>query len=273
MIVALTGATGEIGGAIATGISQHKHVSTLVLLVRDATRGEQIASKLRSSTLSVEVALADLAKPASIVACAKVLREKFGRIDVLVNNAATVPTTRHEVDGIETQFAVNVLSYFVLMRALLPSMPTGGRVVCVASNLAGGLDLDDLQSAKRPYNARATYSMTKQANRMIAAEAAAAGRGFREAGVSVTSCHPGVVTSTLLQNLGFGSGFDTAVQGAALPLKLALGPTEPTSGTFWSGGASGKVCEFGRDLPRRTALWEACEQLAAARGAATGGGA
>ena len=80
--------------------------------------------------------------------------------------------------------------------------------------------------------------------------------------MSVTSCHPGVVTSTLLRNLGFGSGWSSAAQGAALPLQLALEPRAAASGTFWPGG---KVCQFGRDLPGRQALWAACEQLAAER--------
>jgi len=272
--VVLTGATGAIGGAIAAGLARSKQVGTIALVVRDEQRGEAIASKLRSSTVKVDVALADLARPASVASCAASLCAKYGKIDVLINNAAVVPEARAEVDGLETQFAVNVLAYHVLARGLLPSMPQGGRVVCVASQLAGGLDLNDLQSAKKRYDARAQYSTTKQANRMMATEAAAKGRGFTEAGVIVTSCHPGVVTSPLLKNLGFGSGFNSAEQGAALPLQLALDPKAPKSGTFWAGPTHGKICQFGGDMKGRTALWQACEELAAARmgmGAAGGG--
>ena len=263
--VVLTGSTGAIGAAIAVGLAKSGQVGTLVLIVRDAARGEAIAQKVRSPNLRVEIALADLARPTSVAKCAAELCATLGTIDVVINNAAIVPPSkREEVGGLEVQFAVNVLGYFVLMRGLLPSMRGGGRVVCVASNLAGGLDLSDLQSAKGRYDAKAVYAKTKQANRMIAAEAASSGRGFAEAGVSVVSCHPGVVTSPLLKNLGFGSGFDTAEKGAALPLHLAIGMGDtPAPGTFWPNASGGKICSFGQDVKGRTALWQACEELAA----------
>jgi NAD(P)-dependent dehydrogenase (short-subunit alcohol dehydrogenase family) len=261
----LTGATGAIGGAIARGLAASGEVGTLALVVRDAARGEALAAQLRSGSLAVRVAVADLVRPASVAACADELRASLGVIDVLINNAAAVPPAREEVDGLEVQWAVNVLSYLVLMTRLLPAMRRGGRVVCVASQLAGGLELADLQSARRPYDPRAVYSATKQANRMLAAEAAADGRGFGEAGVAVVSCHPGVVTSRLLSGLGWASGFDSADAGAALPLRLALGPAEPPSGTFWAGGAPGAVCRFGGDVEGRRALWAACEALVASR--------
>ena len=83
----------------------------------------------------------------------------------------------------------------------------------------------------------------------------------------VTSCHPGVVTSSVLRNLGFGSGWNSAEQGAALPLQLAVGPKEPASGTFWSGPSSGSICSFGQRAAERSALWQACEAMAEARNA------
>ena len=118
------------------------------------------------------------------------------------------------------------------MRELLPAMPRGGRVVLVASELADGLDMSDLQSVRdEQYHAPTVYVRTKQALRMIAVEAAEEGRGFAERGVVVAACHPGVVTSELLSNLGYSYGLHAPVTAAQTPLHLALGP-EPTSGTF-----------------------------------------
>ena len=94
---------------------------------------------------------------------------------------------------------------------------------------------------------------------MLAAEAAMPGRGFAEKGVLVTSCHPGVVTSPLLQNLGFSSGFQPAASGAQTPLKLALS-VPPENGSFWVDKQKTK-CKFAADLAGRQALWEACEAL------------
>ncbi|KAJ1478022.1 hypothetical protein T484DRAFT_1818945 [Baffinella frigidus] len=53
---------------------------------------------------------------------------------------------------------------------------------------------------KREYDATTAYKQSKQANRMITKSAAA--ELFAGGGVTVMACHPGVVTSPLLQNLG-----------------------------------------------------------------------
>ena len=264
-VVVMTGATGVIGEAIAEGFKTANlmapTVSRLILICRSAARGEKVAAKLRGSLMKVDVIVADLSSPSSVSACATELAAKHPKIDVLVNNAAVVPTRREETaDGLEMQFAVNVLAYFALMRGLLPSMSSGARVVLVASNLAGGLDTSNLQcKGMDPYRATDVYSRTKQANRMLAAEAAMPGRGFAEKGVLVTSCHPGVVTSPLLQNLGFSSGFQPAASGAQTPLKLALS-VPPENGSFWVDKQKTK-CKFASDLAGRQALWEACEAL------------
>ena len=104
---------------------------------------------------------------------------------------------------------------------------------------------------------------------MLAAEAARPGRGFSEAGVSVASCHPGVVTSPLLKNLGMTRGYDTAEAGAALPLQLAIGPPPPAStpnGAYFADKKSpAKLCKFGSDAQACKALWAACEGLIAAK--------
>jgi len=58
----------------------------------------------------------DLNSKASVTAFASDVTRAHPKIAVLVNNAAIVPKTREtSEDGIEKQFAVNVLSYFLLM--------------------------------------------------------------------------------------------------------------------------------------------------------------
>ena len=70
-------------------------------------------------------------------------------------------------------------------------------------------------------------------------------------------------SSTLLRNLGFERGFDTAAVAAQTPLRLALGP-EVASGTFHANKKAVK-CKFADEQGARAALWEACEALAAER--------
>lgn len=98
------------------------------------------------------------------------IQKTYPRLDVLINNAATVPPTRTTtIDGLETQFAVNVLSYFFLMFTLSSFLRRSGkaRVINVASNLAGDLDLSDMQFDSRKYENVLAYKQCKQADRQL----------------------------------------------------------------------------------------------------------
>eukprot|EP00747_Dinoflagellata_sp_TGD_P058492 gnl/TRDRNA2_/TRDRNA2_151142_c0_seq2.p1 gnl/TRDRNA2_/TRDRNA2_151142_c0~~gnl/TRDRNA2_/TRDRNA2_151142_c0_seq2.p1 ORF type:complete len:161 (+),score=20.81 gnl/TRDRNA2_/TRDRNA2_151142_c0_seq2:456-938(+) len=150
------------------------------------------------------------------------------------------------------------------MVGLLPKLRgSGGRVINVASDLAGGLDLDDLQCKRCRYDSQTVYKMTKQANRMQSWEAAR--RGFAEARVAVVALMPGVVTSNLLRNLGFGRGFDSAASAAAGPVWLAteaaLNPTRP----LYYHGRQGTECQWSSRGHAAAAarLWDECERLTA----------
>ena len=281
-VVVLTGATGAIGKAIARDLqsdSTNPTVSHLVLIVLDEAEGERVAGPLRGNALKVDVLVADLSRMDSIAKCAKTIRETYAQVDVLMNVAAAAPKTLQIVDGLETQFATNVLGGFVLMRELLPMMSSGGRVVQMASELANGLELADLHSPqkvvdqfKNEYDVVKVYAKCKQAVRMLVAEAARPGRGFAEKGVIVTSCHPGIVTSTLLSSLGFQYGIHSPSAAAQTPIKLALAPPEGLdleldkhSGTYWVDkkqvpAAVDRVTAHNADAC--AALWQACEQLA-----------
>jgi NAD(P)-dependent dehydrogenase (short-subunit alcohol dehydrogenase family) len=76
---------------------------------------------------------------------------------------------RESVEGIELTWAPNMLGYFMLTELLLDRIAAGApaRIVNVASELAGGLDLNDVEFRRRRYDGTAAYSQSKQANRMF----------------------------------------------------------------------------------------------------------
>ena len=98
MAVVITGATGVIGGAIADGVTHDAKVTHMVLIGRDARRTEETAARLRSmrAGLTVEVELADLSDPGSVVAAAQNICSRIGVVDVLINAAANVPPERQD---------------------------------------------------------------------------------------------------------------------------------------------------------------------------------
>lgn len=254
-VALVTGATGAIGNAIAKGIARDR-ASEVVLVCRDPARGSVATEEVRRATGNprVRYELADLSRRASVEALAARLD---GPVHVLVNNAAVTPRRREETpEGIECQFATNVLGYFWLTRACEPLLcqAEGARVVNVASYWAGGLDLKDLEFRHRPYHNDAAYRQSKQANRMLT-------RAFAERlgphGITVNACHPGDVSSVLSNNLGFG-GHETPEQGAATPVWLATGATGGrVSGRYFEHQRE-SACSFARDLEAVEALYGAC---------------
>jgi FKBP-type peptidyl-prolyl cis-trans isomerase 2/NAD(P)-dependent dehydrogenase (short-subunit alcohol dehydrogenase family) len=181
-VAIVTGANGVIGKAIATGIAKGGCAVTMVC--RDEKRAAQALDEVRrsSSSSNVRVELADLSRRESVFALAARWQ---GRLDVLVNNAALAPRRRTETpEGIEVQFATNVLGYVWMMRAFEPALRQSApaRVVNVASYWAGDLDLADLQFQRRRYDNDQAYRQSKQANRMLTVAFAQRWRGLRITG-------------------------------------------------------------------------------------------
>jgi NAD(P)-dependent dehydrogenase (short-subunit alcohol dehydrogenase family) len=254
-VALVTGATGAIGQAIARGLARHPDFE-VVLLGRDEARTRRAAEGIARSTGNprVRYELADLSRQKEVEALA---RRWQGPLQVLVNNAATSPRRRQETpEGIELQFATNVLGYFWLTRAfeeiLRASAPS--RVINVASYWAGDLDLSDLTFERRPYSNNRAYRQSKQANRMLSVAFA---RRLAPHGVMVNACHPGDVNSKLSNDLGFG-GHETPEQGASTPVWLATDPVGAQHSGAYFEHRRPVQDPFARDEAAVEALYQAC---------------
>lgn len=251
----LTGATGAIGLAIARQLAALPGTE-VVLVCRDSSRGEQAIRAVINATgnSQVRAVQADLGRHADIFRLAD---QWHGPLHALINNAASAPPSRLETpEGIERQFAVNVLGYYWMIEAfgeiLKASAPA--RIVNVASYWAGGLDLNDPEFKRRRYDNDRAYRQSKQANRMLSSGFAARLKSYR---IAVNACHPGDVHSTLSHNLGFG-GHQTPDQGADTPVWLATDPVgqEQCGGYFEHRRECD--CPFSRDTPAVEALFKLC---------------
>ena len=251
----VTGATGAIGKAIALEIAQQPGYQ-VVLLCRDPHKADKAVSEIieRSSNQRVSFEIVDVSSKESINAVAQRLQSP---VHVLVNNAAITPRHRQETpEGIELQFATNVLGYFWLTRALTEQLRAGSpaRVVNVASYWAGDLDLDDLEFRSRPYNNNTAYRQSKQADRMLTVAFA---QRLREFGVTVNACHPGDVSSSLSNNLGFG-GHESPHEGARTPAWLAIDAIGQLETGKYFEHMQMRRCQFGEDSETVEALYQAC---------------
>lgn len=252
---AVSGATGMIGGAIADGLL-HKGYK-VIILSRNAEKMDRFLQKHRSQYGEEKISgvLVDLSSRKSIEDMLSLWTDP---IDILVNNAACTPRHREEsVDGVEMQWATNVMAYFRLMNGLAGFMNNYGRsrIVNVASYWAGGLDLSDPEFKKRKYSNNAAYRQSKQADRMLTAAFA---EKLKTRGITVNACHPGDVNSTLSNNLGFG-GHESPLQGADTPLFLAADPSmDDVTGLYFEHRRN-TACSFMSDGRKVHELYEICE--------------
>lgn len=260
----VTGATGGIGKEIARGLARAG--ATVVVAARDPEKGASAVREIGAGAVFERV---DLSSQRSIRDFAARVAREHPRLDALVNNAGVWLSERRETcDGIEATWATNVLGYFLLTNLLLPPLEASGagRVVNVASTAAGGLDLDDVEFARRPYNGVAAYAQSKQANRMLTWALAARQRGR---GVTANALHPGVVDSEISR----GGGAFRAIASVYFRT-IGVSPEKGADTAVWLAssddvaGATSKFwvrrkerrCRF-RDEAATARLWSLCEAM------------
>lgn len=243
-IALVTGATGVIGEEIARELAATPGFA-VVLVARDENRARATVDRISRASRNgnVRYLLADLSRRRPIQALATAWR---GPLDVLVNAAAVAPRTRRTTsEGIELTLATNVLGYLWMADAFAPYLAEAGsaRIVNVASNWAGDLDLDDLEFKRRPYDNNAAYRQSKQANRMLTVAQAAR---LSDDGISVNACHPGNPLSGLTNDLGTG-GYQSPADAARTPVMLARGEIGASiSGRYFDHGREAR-CQFAGD--------------------------
>ncbi|MCB2207895.1 MAG: SDR family NAD(P)-dependent oxidoreductase [Bacteroidetes bacterium] len=213
----ITGATGAIGMAIATQMA--KKDFKIVFVARNESKAIHLVELLKKESHNNHISylVANISRKEEVTSIADRWDDP---IDVLINNAAVTPRQREETaEGIEMQFATNVLGYFWMIQYFLPHLKKAkaARIVNVASYWAGNLDLDDLEFNRRHYDNDTAYRQSKQADRMLTVAFA---NRLKDDNITVNACHPGDVRSTLASNLGYG-GHESPDQGAATPVWLS----------------------------------------------------
>ncbi len=274
--VVVTGANAGIGFATAESLARAG--ATTVVTARDQARGTAAVADLAARTGGdVQLVLFDLASLASVRAGAAELAARFGRIDVLVNNAGLVLSERREsVDGYEMTFAVNHLGPFLLTTLLLDRLVAPARVVNVASTAHNqarkGLPFDDLQNASHRYAPMRVYGQSKLANILFTTELA---RRLAGTGVTANCLHPGTVATSYGRDgdatgvLAFGLKVIkpfilSPAKGAATSVYLASSPEVATvSGEYFVKCRPKKPSAAARDAEAAARLWAVSEELVA----------
>jgi NAD(P)-dependent dehydrogenase (short-subunit alcohol dehydrogenase family) len=269
--VVITGPTSGIGKEIAAQLAALG--AELVLACRDLEKGERTADEItrRTGATKCTVMQIDTSSRKSIREFVRQVRERYSRLDVLINNAGINRARRQtSVDGVELTFATNVLGFFVLTRELLDRLRASApaRIVNVASTYASDLDLADLQFDRRAYEGRKAYAQSKACDRMLTWAFA---RRLEKSGVTANAMAPGLVQTGLyrdtppvprliLRIMGIFYGRSVA-QGADTAVWLASSPDlAGVNGRFFEQRQE-RECEF-RNVESEEKLWGICEGLA-----------
>jgi NAD(P)-dependent dehydrogenase (short-subunit alcohol dehydrogenase family) len=142
----------------------------------------------------------DLADPASIDEFAADFLRKHDQLDLLINNAGimAIPLNRDD-RGYELQFATNHLGHFQLTLRLWKALVKAKNARVVTLSSAGhrfaGVNLEDPNFNKRPYDKWAAYGQSKSANSLFSVELDRRGRTHN---VRAFAVHPGRIVSTEL---------------------------------------------------------------------------
>jgi NAD(P)-dependent dehydrogenase (short-subunit alcohol dehydrogenase family) len=202
--ILITGASNGIGLAAAMALVGFG--ANVAIVGRNATRTKLAVAQIQaraSRDARVSAFVADLASQAAVTKLATEVLSRHPRIDVLVNNAGAMYTTRQlTADGIELTWAVNHLAPFLLTGLILDrlKLQAPSRIITTASDAHQGatIPFDDL-AAERAYHGFARYKQTKLANILFTRELA---RRLEGSGTICSCFHPGLVASGFNRNNG-----------------------------------------------------------------------
>jgi NADP-dependent 3-hydroxy acid dehydrogenase YdfG len=183
-VVVITGASAGIGAELGKQLAARG--AKVVLAARRKAELEGVAAKIGQNALAV---VADVTKRGDVEHLGKAALERFGRIDVWVNNAGrgiSRPVAELTDDDLDAMWRDNMKSVVYGMQAVLPHFKSrnAGQIVNVSSGLS-----------RVPFaSVRAAYGAVKSAVNMLSASLRVELRATHP-GIHVTVLLPGVVAT------------------------------------------------------------------------------
>ena len=282
-IAVVTGANTGLGYETALGLARQQ--IWVVMACRSLERAAQARADIAAQVpgASLDILPVDLADLASVRRFAQVFRQRYDRLDLLINNAGIMLVPyRKTADGLESHMAVNYFGHFLLTALLLDLMPdrSDSRVVALSSNahkFCRRIRFDDLPW-EQGYSKLGAYAQSKLVCLMFALELQ---RRLERSGRNILSvaAHPGLAATELarympryqmrLLQYTLGPFLSHPADGAMPTLMAALDPAVQGGEYFgpqglleFSGlpGAAPKSA-YAQDPAVARRLWQVSEQL------------
>lgn len=208
----ITGGTAGIGLACARLLAREG--TCVIITGRDAERGKAAAARISGNVRFIQTDQSDIESVNSLV-------QQAGPVDILVNNAATFPSTltiHQEISSFQTTFDTNVRGAYFLVAGVVPGMLKRGRGSII--NITSMVALKGVPGAS-------AYSASKAAVESLTRTWAAE---FGMRGVRVNSVAPG---PTKTDGVEAEWGETNEELGRALPLGRTATPEEIADAVFF----------------------------------------
>jgi len=235
-VALITGANKGIGFEVARQMA--KAGWTVLAAARSEELGKQAVAKLQAEGLDVQFIQIDLDAPESAVLAAGTTLEQFGKLDLLINNAAISsqddgPPSKVGLEAVRRTMNTNFIGTVAVTQAMLPLLQRAGKaqIINVSSELGCISQQTNPDWKYAPVKVLA-YCASKAALNMLTVQLA---YEFRDGSIAVNSVNPGYTATDLNGN----SGPQTVAEGAAEIVRVAL----------LDSAVTGKFLETGSEIP------------------------
>lgn len=277
-IAIVTGSNSGIGYETARALAQKG--ATVVMACRNLQKANDAASQIRQTNPSGLVAVMelDLGDLESVRRFAAAFQERYGQLDLLINNAGImVPPYGKTPQGFETQLGVNHLGHFALTGLLLNMLlqTPESRIVTVSSiaHRFGSIDFDDLHWERKGYKPNPAYGQSKLANLLFTYELQRKLTAVGQSTIALAA-HPGWTETNLQQHSDMASFLNPFLaqpqpMGALPTIRAAVDPNV-IGGEYY--GPAGfmemrgypvvvRSTDASYDLDDAERLWQVSEQV------------
>jgi NAD(P)-dependent dehydrogenase (short-subunit alcohol dehydrogenase family) len=239
-VALITGANKGIGFETARQLG--KLGITVLVGARDAAKGEEAVSKLKTEGIDAKAVTLEVTSAKDRDAVAKLIEQDYGKLDILINNAGISgeggfgenTTSRTGQPELQRVFDTNFFSVVALTQALLPLIrkSSEGRIVNLSSIL-GSLTLHATPGSPIENFKAFSYDASKSALNAFTIHLA---HELKDTKIKVNSAHPGWVKT----DMGTDAAPMEIPEGAKTSVQLA---------TLADGGPSGGYFHLGETLP------------------------
>lgn len=249
-VAIVTGA--NVGLGYESVLALARKGAQVIVASRDQTKAQKAVSSIKEQVpgAKIEFIRLDLASLASVREFVNEFRQRYDRLDILLNNAGVMAIPRRETaDGFEMQLGTNHLGHFALTGLLLDLIlkTPGSRIINTSSSahLFGQMYLEDPQ-LRQNYGRWKSYGQSKLANVLFTFELQ---RRLAAAGYNTisASAHPGyantnlqatsaTTSKSLIDTVFYRFGNPIVAQSAAmgaLPQLYAATAPEAKGGEFY----------------------------------------